>query len=236
MIKQQRDNQLLSSRNDLERRGYIDHLDLHNYSKSLKTNLMLLHDKIATNRSIGASRLVYHLSKLEVIENLLLQLDKEKALYTRLAICNTLAQGNQRCARVMISYLGKIGNNQYQSLPAKISKKKSFPLPRDIVARTLGRMDPKCIRVFLKELPTCSLLQARELIDAIGYMVFNMDIDKKMVFKALYAFDKTNTDNIIKWKLIQVYGWLQPYSIHTLNEIQEDDGILFLEAQKALKK
>ncbi|MDL2276275.1 hypothetical protein LJC02_01340 [Breznakia sp. OttesenSCG-928-G09] len=235
MIEQKKVNHLHSSRTDLERRGYIEHYDTSGTSKALKPNLELLHDKTAINRSLGAKMLVYRLYKHEVIEALLLQLDREKALYTRLEICNTLSHGDANCAKLMIKYLGKIGKNQYHCLPKKISKKKSFPLPRDIIARTLGRMDKTTTRILLNSLPTCSITQARELIDAIGYQYFHQKTNKRQIFNKLYSYYQDCDDDIIRWKIICVFGWLKPYSTDILQSIPDTEGILYEEAQKGLQ-
>ena len=40
----------------------------------------------------------------------------------------------------MVEYLGQIGNNQHKVLPTNGFNKKSYPLPRDIIARTLAHM------------------------------------------------------------------------------------------------
>lgn len=72
---------------------------------------------------------------------LLEQLAQEKCLYTRLAICETLEKGTEETAEKMLPWLGRIGKNQYKALPDKVSAKKSFPLPRDLIARSLARMD-----------------------------------------------------------------------------------------------
>lgn len=223
-----------SSRAMLESRGYIDHLDISHYSKEKKPNLTLLSSTAAIDRSIAAKMLGYHLGQRSTMEALLLQLDKEKALYTRLEICNTMRQGNATCAKLMISYLGKIGNNQHLALPKRISNKSSFPLPRDIIARTLGRMDKRMIRILIHALPATSLAQRRELIDAIGYLCSHQEVDRERVFQSLYTLQQTNDDPIITWKLMYVYRLLKPCSILALESIPKTMGIIYEEAQKSL--
>ena len=60
----------------------------------------------------------------QAADELLQQLEKEKCLYTRIAICETLEAGDQRTAEKMALYLGRIGTNQYKTVPETVSAKK----------------------------------------------------------------------------------------------------------------
>lgn len=59
----------------------------------------------------------------QAADELLQQLEKEKCLYTRIAICETLEAGDQRTAEKMALYLGRIGTNQYKTVPETVSAK-----------------------------------------------------------------------------------------------------------------
>lgn len=48
----------------------------------------------------------------------------EKALYTKLEICNILSTGNEMTIKKMIPYVGKIGKNQHHDIAKKVSMKK----------------------------------------------------------------------------------------------------------------
>ena len=103
---------------------------------------------------------------------LLEQLAQEKCLYTRLAICETLEKGTEETAEKMLPWLGRIGNNQYKALPAKASAKKSFPLPRDLIARSLARMDTAFFPLLLPLFNTGSEQQISEAMDVAGLKPF----------------------------------------------------------------
>ena len=67
-----------------------------------------------------------------------------------------------------IIYLAKIGKNQYKELPSEPSRKKSYPLPRDIIARTLAKMDTSIMPFLMKVLKEDDLSKISEVIDAIN--------------------------------------------------------------------
>ena len=54
----------------------------------------------------------------------------------------------------MVEYLGQIGNNQHTVLPTNGFNKKSYPLPRDIIARTLAHMKEDILPVLMDVLKT----------------------------------------------------------------------------------
>ncbi len=106
-------------------------------------------------------------------------------------------------AEKMAAYLGKIGNNQHRTLPEKVSAKKSFPLPRDIIARSMGKMDIAVFPVLLKVLEQGAFLQICEVLDAIGYMVFyqNALATEEYSRKVIALAQKWEGHEIIRWKL-----------------------------------
>mgnify|MGYP000752816402 CR=1 FL=1 len=105
----------------------------------------------------------------EVSDILLNRLKTEPALYTRLALTEKLESGDQSTALRMIDFLADIGDNQHRK-PIAPSKKKSFPLPRDLMARSLGRMKQENFPTLLEAAEQLPSSQLSELIDAIGYI------------------------------------------------------------------
>lgn len=164
-----------SSNEILKKRGFINPLDLSLYQHlNMEQLYQLLSSKKAHERTIAIHYLFQSVDPddLRFVLYLLEQLKKETALYTKLEICRCLEKGNANTCRKMIKLLGTIGKNQYQILPQKVSKKKSYPLPRDVIARTLGRINPKYAEALFEELNTINLAQLSELLDAIGLLVF----------------------------------------------------------------
>ena len=156
----------------------------------------------------------------------------EKALYTKIEICNALSKSGQDGVIQMIPLLGSIKNKQYTCLPTRVSKKKSFPLPRDIIARTIGRMDISVLPTLLNIYSDCTQIQKRELLDAIGYLLFTNNYKDILIYEKLkYCFEYED-DEVIKWKIVIIFTFLLPYSEVFLKQFSTKDGLLYQEAQK----
>ncbi len=191
-----------SSPEALRKRGYIDDLDISSYKVRTSSELLLLlQSKDAFERSI-AVRLLSHTMDNEITAAMLKLLLQEKSLYTRLEICNALEKGDVKVAELMIPYLGEIGDNQHKLQPGKVSRKVCYPLPRDIIARTMGRMNISVLNVLLSVLEYDDVDKMYEAIDAIGYMCFyNRIPDELSVINSLHnCMKKYETNTVIRWK------------------------------------
>lgn len=192
-----------SSEQNLQKRGYVSREQANEYDgASINTLLTMLHEKDPCKRTIAAKNLI-KLSD-EVVEELLKQLAKERCLYTKIAICETLEQGDLSTADKMCTYLGVIGKNQYKELPDKVSGKKSYPLPRDIIARSLGKMDSSVFPALYSVLMTQDIVKIREVLDALGFMVFyHKELANEENQNIIYStMQKYRHDDIIVWKCI----------------------------------
>lgn len=173
-----------------------------------------------------------------VCNELLHQLSKEKSLYTKIAICEALQKGNIDTAVKMTAYLGIIGNNQYKKLPKKVSLKKSYPLPRDIIARTLSKMNINIFPVLLDVLKSDDSIKIHEVIDAIGFMVFyNQILSNNDNLKCIiHLMDKYEDDKILIWKCLTCLSSFNlEKSKNILNNfINNEENILSLEAKRSL--
>lgn len=183
------------------RRGWIDTAELSAYENSPLSDLLAqLTDDRAYMRTIAA-RLLPLSSK--TIDPLLETLACESALYTRLAITDKLESGDRSTVEKMLPLLATIGKNQHQT-PIAPSKKNSYPLPRDLIARSLGRMDPALFPVLLEAGTNLSISKLKEWIDAIGYMVFyHPDLASAENFQTLYSIKEAHLDEpLIQWKFL----------------------------------
>lgn len=184
-----------------KKRGWIEDSDLIAYRDTTINELLsLLVNENAGKRSIAAKLLPL---TCEVTDILLNSLEKEPALYTRLAITDKLENGNPTTALKMIDYLAVIGKNQHQ-FPVSPSKKKGFPLPRDLIARSLGRMDSEIFPTLLDSAEKLPISKLSELIDAIGYMVFyDPALATLENYQRLLQIKKAHTTEIlIQWKFL----------------------------------
>lgn len=163
-----------SSDVSLQKRGYVKLADIECYKKCPREKLVsMITDQNASIRSTAVLTLsqTYGVTTQEGTI-LVKQLVREKALYTKIYICQVLATLGEEAVLVMLPYLGNIGNNQYLKIPDKTSKKKSYPLARDIIARTLASMSKDMFPLLIKALLIVNQKQLSELLDAVGYMMF----------------------------------------------------------------
>lgn len=172
-----------------------------------------------------------------VVEALLQQLSREVCLYTRLAICDTLRQGDVATARQMVDWLGKIGDKLYDVPPAKVSAKKSFPLPRDLIARTLGKMEPGILPVLLECLHDGDIKKVSEALDALGYLVFYQRqlASTENVMPVLQVLENHPKHPLLTWKvLLCLAAFPLPASENVLQTYLQDRSILGQQARKSL--
>ncbi|WP_092642678.1 hypothetical protein [Acetanaerobacterium elongatum] len=174
------------------------------------------------------------------ISTILELLRKEQSLYTKLEICTALENGSAETARVMVNYLGAIGSNQHKTLPDKVSQKKSYPLARDIIARSLASMSPAVFGVLLEVLAGQDEDKISEAIDAAGYMVFyNQQLATEQNARVICSlFDRFHGNPVIVWKAITcLSAFPLQSSIKALQQIKEryPDTLLYSEACRSLK-
>ena len=120
----------------------------------------------------------------------------------------------------MIPYLGRVGKNQHRSLPDKVSAKKSYPLPRDLIARTLAGMDLAVFPLLLDVLDTGDRWKISEALDAVGFMAFYHPslVSEKNADRVIRLLKK-ESDEIIQWKaLLCLSAFPVPEGIRVLKE------------------
>ena len=174
----------------------------------------LLKSSVAQDRTLGARLLACDGGA--AVYDLVQALTVEKKLYPKIEICNTLVTLGEVAVKPLIVQLGRIGSNQHNDLPSKAFGKESYPLPRDIAARTLAHMGKEALPDLLKVLEEDNLSKLSEAIDAIGYICYYNH--QPEVFEKLKSCYKFNADNnLISWKLIRAMSGF-PESIEFLME------------------
>jgi len=190
-----------SSNKDLENRGFLaegENLTFVKLTSSQK--LELLKSSIPKERTLGA-RLAKGVGE-SAVSALIAALKVEIKLYPKIEICNTLVEFGIIAVKPLIQELGQIGSNQHKVLPKKEFEKDSYPLPRDIVARTLAHIGKDALPDLLKVLEENNLPKLSEAIDAIGYICFYNH--QPEVFEKLKSCYKSNAGNdLICWKLVR---------------------------------
>lgn len=232
-----------SSKLDLQKRGMASEDDIIKYSVLDNAELFKnINSNNAIARTCAIRILVqrYTIDSTKFVDALLKRLSIEKALYTKIEICNSLENGNENTAKLMIEYLGNIGNNQYKVVPDKVSQKISYPLPRDIIARTLGKMNPQILNNMWIVLENNNQNQISEILDAIGFMIFynNQFATLDNLIKIKKVIDKYSNNELIIWKCaLCLSAFPIKESIDMLEEIKviNKNRTIILECERSLK-
>ena len=233
-----------SSKEDLKKRGYIEDDDITNDYKLLTLDelCVLVKSRKAFERTIAIRLLenCNNISQLDLGIILLETLVKEKSLYTKIEICSALEKGDSEIAKQMLSYVGKIGKNQHVKLPNEVSEKISYPLPRDIIARVMGKMNKSVLPILVEALNDYDVFAIREVIDGIGFLCFYNDIPNEgiVVKELIKCYEEYKYDYILRWKITMAFSaFNNEFVISELKKIIRNDNeeIIIKEAYRALK-
>jgi hypothetical protein len=226
----------------LANRGLITDTDMATCRRLSRQDLisMLKHENPALRSAAIKTLSTHHPMGIETYHQFCELLFCETKLYTRLALCEALQKGGKEAARVLVNYLGKIGDNQYHILPLQISGKRSYPLPRDLIARTLGHMGPEILPELLSVLQTGQLCAIREVVDAIGFLCFYQPIpEPENIRQALITcLAQYSSDSVLRWKITQALISFPGESNRvTLEDISKNDpeDLIRKEAQRSLR-
>lgn len=230
-----------SSKEQLKNRGYITIEDTNDYAFFSKNELLeLLKSKEPYKRTI-AINLLSNKNELdnEMINLFCNMLLDEKKLYTKIELCNALSKASVEAAKIMVNYLGVIGDNQYKELPNKEFNKKSYPLPRDIIARTLAHMSVDVLPEIIRILKTNNIMAIREAIDSIGFICFynHNSYSESILNDLISCFNEYIKDEIIRWKIVRAFGSFNSKTIiDILINIKENDSkaVIRNEAKRSL--
>jgi hypothetical protein len=165
--------------------------------------LDLLNDVDASKRT-SAARQLGQRKNTESVPLLCKHLKTETALYTRIAISEALGAIGEPAILELIGLLGKVGNNQHSELPEKGFYKKSYPLPRDIVARIIIKIGCSALKPLEKVVLEADRAGVLEAIDAIGHIAFyEGDLSSESVL--LMAYQKYHSDIVVLWKIVRAF-------------------------------
>lgn len=191
-----------SKQEQLLGRGYLaENVESGYLNKSFDEKIELLQSGTPTDRTLGA-KLIVNSKNDNAIDFLINALTVEEKLYPKIEICNSLVSCGQRSIKPLIKILGQVGTNQHQKVPQKEFKKNSYPLPRDIVSRTLVRFGHEALNELEKVLVGNNEKQLSEAIDAIGFICF-YDCKHDIYRKLQNCFFKNSQSELIRWKIIR---------------------------------
>lgn len=218
----------------LQNRGYAAGEEPDKY-RSLNDNeiIDLLKSENAVERTIGA--VITGERRIPGSLPLLCELLKiEKKLYTKIALCEAIEKSGIDSLKYLLPLAGKIGTNQHKKIDLIDLKKKSYPLPRDIVIRIIIRIGPDALPYLKNIIETGTAEQKVEIVDAIGHIAFNYnDCRSKNVLLSAY---NSSDDELLKWKIIRAFQAFDSEEIIIiLEELMNGDNKIFRdEAERSL--
>lgn len=191
-----------SSIQQLQSRGYVPYIQFDNFEILQSYELIWqLSSPLAKERTIAAQMLGER-RVTEAIPALCSALKKEKKLYSKIAISEALSRIGYPVLGTLIPLLGTIGNNQYKEVPAKVCEKPGFPLPRDIVARTITRIGIEGLPELEQVLISGRLIQALEAIDAIGFISYYHNFYGSF-FALNICLNRFSNNALLQWKILR---------------------------------
>jgi HEAT repeat protein len=167
----------------------------------------LLQSELSTERTVGATLLGERKAK-EFVVNLCDALRIEKAIYSRIAICEALESIGKESIEPLSRLLGKIGKNQEIKLPEKYFEKKSYPLIRDIVARTLIRIGEPAIDKLIELSMTKDKYLLSQIIDTLGGLLHATG-DLRILDRLTIIFEENRQNELLLWKTIRAFSAIE---------------------------
>jgi HEAT repeat protein len=198
-----------------KKRGEISKADLEPYIDFSTAKLIeILESSEAQKRTIAAT-ILGDKSDTGAIKSLAHALKTEKALYSRIAISEALGKMGELAVVPVADLLGQIGNNQETELPKKYFNKKSYPLVRDIAARTLVKIGKPATSYLIEILGSeKDIFIKQQTIDALGAIAAKTG-DYSSLKPIINCFDNIvginqdtinsdeNVDKVTLWKIVR---------------------------------
>jgi len=194
--------EIKTSISERQKRGQISKEEIANFNEVSTAELLVLLNSTEPVKRTTAATIIGKRKCNDFVLPLCFALAKEKALYARIAISEALGEIGEPSVPPLILLLGKIGNNQEKELPLKYFSKKSYPLARDIAARTLIKIGESAIPQLIKMIEISDGFEAQQAIDALGGIV-NKTNDKTALPCVLEALDKYSENRLMVWKIVR---------------------------------
>lgn len=192
------------NQNELQRqkRGQVSAAEIKRYEETSVNELSSLLNSAEPKKRTIAATLIGNKKILKIIPQLCESIILEKSLYPRIAMSEALGKMGEPAVVPLISLLGKIGSNQEKELPQKYFAKKSFPLARDMAARTLVKIETTAIPHLMAKITTGTQFEIQQALDAIGGIISRTK-DFRPLPVLLHALTAYSSDEITTWKLIR---------------------------------
>ena len=225
-----------SNLQQLKNRGHVSDEILAGYQYVNNDALLdLLKSENAVERTVAAK--ISGKRKIpELLPLLCESLKTENKLYTKIAICKAIEEYGAGALEYLLPLVGKIGTNQHKKIDLIDLNKKSYPLPRDIVARIIIRIGKDVFPFLENVIENGTYEQKVEIIDAIGHIAFNYN-DSRSEKVLLNTYNDT-VDELLKWKIIRAFQSFDSDEIKIILEAEKNSSNIILreEAIRSLKQ
>jgi len=198
----------LNTQKNKQNRGFVAAGDeISYYSLNQEELLELLKSPNPMDRTIAA-RCLGKGNEYQIVDSLLTALGNEKKLYPKIEICNSLVKFGTNSLAGLVKRFGTIGKNQHLTVPEEPFRKTSYPLPRDIAARTLIRIGEIALPLLFEVLKRDEQPKISEAIDTIGF-ICSKNPHPEYLGELLTCFRKHFNSELIRWKLIRAMSAFQ---------------------------
>lgn len=226
-----------SSETALNSRGIDDSKLIEEYQK---LDFSILAEKLKSPLPAERTAAARVLSKHKTEECAMIlthSLIKETKLYSKIAISESLGNLGIISLKYLLPLLGKIGTNQHKTIPDEKFRKKSFPLPRDIVSRTITKIGEKALVPLEEFICNEDDSAVSEALDSYGFIIFYSK--QKRDSSTLIRLYRKTQNLLIKWKTIRALeSFNNNESINLLENVLKDQNlkILHKEAERSLSQ
>jgi len=193
----------MEKREGRAKRGQVTGQFIEIFIDKADSDLIKMLSGDSANERTAAAVLLGNRKCILAVGPLCKQLTLEKSLYSKIAISEALGKIGEPAVPYLIALLGKIGNNQHKFVPEGESKKKSYPLPRDIAARTITKVGTPALKYLEKEILSGERESVLEALDAYGFIAYYNHYKEDSAI--IEAYNKYKADELIIWKIIRSF-------------------------------
>ncbi|MGE5604259.1 MAG: HEAT repeat domain-containing protein [Bacteroidota bacterium] len=192
-----------------QKRGQVSEAEVKLYEDASVDELSILLNSDDSKKRTIAAIIIGNQKILEMVPRLCRRLVIEKSLYSRIAVSEALGKMGEPAVLPLIDLLGKVGNNQETGLSEKYCEKKSYPLARDLAARTLVKIGKPAIPYLIAKIMSGDSFETQQAIDAIGGIISKTH-DMRPLPVLLEGLIKYSNNEVTTWKIIRALSALLP--------------------------
>lgn len=195
-----------------EKRGQITDEYLSQFNKlSDETLILMLKDENPQKRT-AAAKILCRTPNSSNVANLCAAMKDEKALYSRIAMSESLGEMGEIAVPNLIELLGVIGNNQEKELPSKYFKKKSFPLQRDLAARTIVKVGRPALPYLIHTITgNPDVFKKEQAVDTVGGITYKTHDHSAadVIIQTIIENTGNQGNEVLLWKCVRALSGFQ---------------------------